>query len=397
VIYTAVAAWAYHRRLSAWYRGDSNHHGSNGFSRITVPAPVPTLDGESVNGNEASFGPSYPRCEARNQTLTFEGGDSTFGLYGSEGTLSDGFVHVRGNSIVSGRAVYATSSVKAWLTLTPSEYGFFCDPFGPYSRARLEIRTGFRYSAEIQTAAGERNDTGTGTLDVAWVNVPDGEWVRMSFASDRARLASVFNYPDFGSVDGLALNGSAAQVGNTVQLTRGTGDQQAGSVWNLTPVWPSESFATSMTLTSASADGFVFVVQRDPAGSAALGRQLGYAGITPSVAVDFDPALYVLSVYENGTLAAVSPSPFYAWPTGPPYGPAFSIDYNASTDQLQIAVGEVGPSVSFSVPIDLASVLGSSAPALVGLTSSSESGDTSPTVINSWELAQPTRNNTSTG
>ncbi len=101
----------------------------------------------------------------------------------------------------------------------------------------------------------------------------------------------VVNDPSgFPSTTGFSFVGGAALLNNALQLTDGPGEARA--VWYATPV-NVQSFTTDFNfqITAAMADGFTFAIQNSPAGSAAVGgagSQLGYGGLTRSVAVKFD-------------------------------------------------------------------------------------------------------------
>jgi hypothetical protein len=92
------------------------------------------------------------------------------------------------------------------------------------------------------------------------------------------------------SATGMRFNGHARLTGTRLQLTdNSTTYQQASAYW--TTKVNVQSFTTDFTfqLTNASADGFTFLLQN--AGLTAMGTVgggLGFAGLSPSVAVKFD-------------------------------------------------------------------------------------------------------------
>jgi Legume lectin domain/Bacterial lectin len=93
----------------------------------------------------------------------------------------------------------------------------------------------------------------------------------------------------FTSASSLTLNNGAALSGTRLRLTD-SGSKEARSVFFTTPL-DAQSFTTnfSFQLTGASADGFTFTIQ--DAGLTALGGnggELGYEGISNSVAIKFD-------------------------------------------------------------------------------------------------------------
>ncbi|HEY7096030.1 MAG TPA: Ig-like domain repeat protein [Terriglobales bacterium] len=125
--------------------------------------------------------------------------------------------------------------------------------------------------------------------------------------------AQSFNYSDFTSTAGLALNGSAAQgspvppeTSTVLRLMDGFGSNgQASSAWFHQIVPVAGGFSVNFTFNinscrgAACADGFAFVVQNSAAATAALGGfggYLGYAyddlhnlpGIEDSLAIEFD-------------------------------------------------------------------------------------------------------------
>ncbi len=95
-----------------------------------------------------------------------------------------------------------------------------------------------------------------------------------------------------GAAGTLALNGSAAIVGNTLQLTDG-GILQAASVFATTRVDVSQ-FTTEFDFhmlsgTDFTADGITFAIQGNAANArGGSGGALGYAGIDNSIAIKFD-------------------------------------------------------------------------------------------------------------
>jgi len=112
-----------------------------------------------------------------------------------------------------------------------------------------------------------------------------------------AASAQGFNFPDFASVAGLTLNGSAAQVGTALRVTN-NGAAQTGSAWYTTPVPVAEGFETQFQFVmTPSPEGLAFVIQGSAAGPAAIGGGLwgigyGFGGssspIPNSIAIEID-------------------------------------------------------------------------------------------------------------
>ncbi len=212
-------------------------------------------------------------------------------------------------------------------------------------------------------------------------------------------------YSNFASVSGLTLNGSASNVGNTLQLTPDA-NTQAGSAFFTTPISlasdPSFRSAFSFQLTgeTGGADGFTFVIQNDPRGVAAIGAtggDLGFTGITKSVAVEFDtyvnggfdPSNNHISIISGNvnnplttTLSPVdlnSGDTFYAW-----------VDYHGGTHSLSVYLSTDPTKPAFALTktnVDLSTVVGTNA--YVGFTAGT-GGLANAQLIRSWTLDQQT-------
>lgn len=101
------------------------------------------------------------------------------------------------------------------------------------------------------------------------------------------------SYVDFSSVAGLALNGSAGQSGNVLQLTPAL-NSQGGTAWYQTPVSVAAGFSASFAFRISppgGADGMTFIIQNDVAGTAAIGTiggPLCYDTMTNLLAIEID-------------------------------------------------------------------------------------------------------------
>lgn len=123
------------------------------------------------------------------------------------------------------------------------------------------------------------------------------------------------DFPDAGggAVAGMTFNGNQSglptSVGNRLRLTlNGTGSTSS-STWYDTKQYVGDVWETTFTFefTNNDGDGFAFVIQNSPDGTAALGDGgggKGYAGITNCVAIEFDSyTTEDISVHSNGTAA----------------------------------------------------------------------------------------------
>jgi hypothetical protein len=108
--------------------------------------------------------------------------------------------------------------------------------------------------------------------------------------------AVILDFSDFSDTSSLTLNGSATQVDNLLRLTADT-QSQTGSAFITNPfsITADTSFSTRfdfwLTGDGFGGDGFTFMIHNDPLGNKALGgggEGLGYSGISPSLAIEFD-------------------------------------------------------------------------------------------------------------
>jgi hypothetical protein len=240
--------------------------------------------------------------------------------------------------------------------------------------------------------------------------------IALGFAAlaSRAQATPVISYPNFSSTSELQLNGSAKQVGNSVVLTPAQGGM-SGTVFSRTEIESSASFETEFELrmheTSAyPADGIVFVLQ--PSSVEELGESggdLGYAGITPSLGLEFDtydlnagdPPVDHIGLIENGNTSSylecatekTVASPCDKEFNFPLYGetPVWTwINYNASTHELLVyAASSAAKPPKPATPllhtsVNLAALLGSQF-TFAGFTAGTGSGNEVQEIL-SWEL-----------
>jgi hypothetical protein len=112
--------------------------------------------------------------------------------------------------------------------------------------------------------------------------------------------AATITFDNFNSTAGWQLNGSAAAVPpggpNAVLRLAPNLPNRAGSAFltsrvDVSDPWSVEFTFDMNTCLACRADGLAFVIQNAPAGPNALGSSggnLGYTGITPSLAIEFD-------------------------------------------------------------------------------------------------------------
>ncbi|MFN3201592.1 MAG: lectin-like domain-containing protein [Bradymonadia bacterium] len=193
----------------------------------------------------------------------------------------------------------------------------------------------------------------------AMAQCPDGDADGDGFCDgvDTCPTLTGFDRPasDFSNLDGLSLNGDAAQSGTELQLTNENADFQSGSAYlNALPFDGGESFSayfrariTASGGSNSGADGMAFVMHNDGAGAGATGQsgnQVGFGGLSNSIAVVYDTYGQFGGINEvrvaingdaNSNLASANPNPvdlnggatFYNW-----------IDYDAQTQTLEVFI-----------------------------------------------------------
>lgn len=229
--------------------------------------------------------------------------------------------------------------------------------------------------------------------------------------------AASFSYPDFASTTGLTLSGDAVQEGNLLRLTKAEANN-AGRVFRTEAIDPQQSFATSFAISmhdSTSligseikpADGMSFLLQsQGPTAGDGAGGSLGYGGIAPSLAVEFDtwvnggdPLTEHVGINAEGDtskhlqcadLGGPTPPCTAALPF-PIYGaPVFGwVEYDAGTQHLKVYVSQT--------PAKPAAPLLDSAVSLAPLGNTAYAGFTAATGAHnavqdvlSWEFNPPT-------
>ena len=189
----------------------------------------------------------------------------------------------------------------------------------------------------------------------------------------------------FGSAANLTMNGASKVVAGVLRVAP-SAPNQAGSAFTTAKVSLADagSFSTYFRFrfsnqVNTGADGLVFVVQNVANNVGGLGGGIGYGGLMPSVAVEFDnwhnwegsdPSASHIGINQNGSMVSspVLDLPYdldnglmkYAW-----------VDYNGATDRLEVRLAEtdVRPEEPLLVKsVDLPAILGAME-AFVGFTS----------------------------
>ena len=130
-------------------------------------------------------------------------------------------------------------------------------------------------------------------------------------------------FNNFSNSSNLTVNGDASVTNNGVlRLTPEQGGR-AGSAFYKNPISITDYFSTHFTFKihgggyngGERGDGFAFVLQASTDRSSALGGNLGYSGISPSIAVEFDtyendndndPSNYHVGLDLNGNMTSIT-------------------------------------------------------------------------------------------
>jgi len=230
--------------------------------------------------------------------------------------------------------------------------------------------------------------------------------------------AQTFSYAGFADTTGLQINGTAAPVdidGRTVmRLTPPQGDV-GGSIFNAQAIALTDDYGFSTRFTfninsnhqtpwgEIGADGIAFVIQTLSNNVGGLGGGLGYAGISPSVEVEFDPYSNGgsdprlpgndslngndhIAIIGNGDpanhLAYKIVSPTLELDGGQDIT-AF-VDYNGATNMMEVRWSTDGlrpDDAGLSYAIDLANLFGTN-PVFVGFTASTGADWSAQDIVN---------------
>lgn len=258
---------------------------------------------------------------------------------------------------------------------------------------RIPIRSDSRAESDERFSVTIDNVTGGATLLAP----------RTTNVTIVERQTSLPNYASFASAAGLSLQGSAVVTAGVLELTADVGNQ-AGTAFHNSPINLSangsfrSAFQFQIQGGGDGADGLTFVIQNDPRGAAAIGvggGDLGYSGITRSVAVEFDTFrnfefeandnhVSILNGAIDRAIITARPAfdlnggqTVFAW-----------VDYNGASDALALflSTGATKPQVAtLQATIDLQQLVGDSA--FVGFTAAT-GGLTNRHIVTSWTLDQ---------
>jgi len=240
-----------------------------------------------------------------------------------------------------------------------------------------------------------------------------------SFSCPPSGNATNVSFPDFSDITGLTLNGSAEPVstsdGNVLRIVPASLNQ-SGSFFSTTSLRAAD-FSTSFEFRISSAggisdgvdpgaDGLAFVVQPVSSSIGGSGGGIGYAGISPSIAVEFDtylnpensdPSSNHIGIDIDGSVvsvATVDASPnfddgnkWFVW-----------IDYDGTLLEVRASEDGIRPANALlSYGLDIAGIINSDT-AFVGFTAGTGSayGDHDILTWTYFDHCQPDTTTTST-
>ncbi|MCX6597600.1 MAG: hypothetical protein NTV70_14665 [Acidobacteria bacterium] len=228
----------------------------------------------------------------------------------------------------------------------------------------------------------------------------------LGVAYSAASWAGSIAYTDFSSVAGLQLNGSASKSGNTLRLTPAS-YYQGGSAFSTSPVALSSagSFSTYFQFRIGNngsfgdsdgpgADGLAFVLQSQANTAGSAGGGIGYGGLSPSLAIEFDtfwnggdPNGNHVGINVNGDLQSVASKTeatrfndgdsWHAW-----------VDYNGASGLLEVRWSQTKTRPVASMltnSVNLTSVFGGSPNVFAGFTAATGLGVSEHDIL-SWEF-----------
>lgn len=212
------------------------------------------------------------------------------------------------------------------------------------------------------------------------------------------QLQGAINYPDFSDTTGLQLNGDAAQAGSALRLAPAA-NTKVGSAF-ATAKQDISAFSTTFRFKisnafGAGADGFTFTIQS--MGVTALGSaggNLGYTGISPSVAIEFDtyyngyfgdPNDNHIGINLNGNITSVATDNVTGSQLDAGHLWEAVIQYDGTTLTATATNLEGSGSASVSYDVDIPTILGTSE-AYVGFTAGTGNSAADHDVL-SWQFS----------
>ncbi len=222
-----------------------------------------------------------------------------------------------------------------------------------------------------------------------------------------ANASGDFTYNDFSNTAGLRLNGDTVVVNNQLQLTYAS-TFSTGSVFttNQVALGDTSTFSThfQFQMTNSGgisdedgqgADGIVFVVQKVSNNVGTSGFGIGYAGISPSLGIEFDtyhnsfdPDGNHVGVDLNGNITSIATQ---HEPTRFNNGQIWNawIDYDGSSSVVNVywSMMDTRPAApQLSASVNLQQILGDGT-GFVGFTSATGSAWNNQDILN-WQFSQ---------
>ena len=212
------------------------------------------------------------------------------------------------------------------------------------------------------------------------------------------QLQGAIYYPDFSDTTGLQLNGDAAKAGSALRLAPAA-NTKVGSAF-ATAKQDISGFSTTFQFRisnafGSGADGFTFTIQSK--GVTALGSaggNLGYTGISPSVAIEFDtyynsyfgdPNGNHIGINLNGNITSVATDNVSGGQLDAGHLWEAVIQYDGTTLTATATNLEGSGSASVSYDVNIPTILGTSE-AYVGFTAATGGAGADHEVL-SWQFS----------
>jgi len=359
-----------------------------GTGTLTLGTAATSLvAGTAVNVNGGTLQLNHAAALGPNAALTFNGGTLSLGVNATVGGIggNNGTIALNGNALTLGGSTSATFGAR--LT----------DGTGPGTLVRAGTGTTTliapnTFTGGITINSGTIAVPGPGTLGPGAVTLAGGTL---------AVAPRVTNISGFGTNGvGWTPNGGATVANNVLTLTTNA-NNQARSLWNNNLVPTTADFTASFTYqagtgTASPGNGITFTFQNDSRSLAALGgngANLGYSGVTPSVATAlniFDTNTRGVNFFTNGAVTApyipVTPLNLVD-PTTPGNGGNpinVTLSYTAATGNLALNMVEQNAGNTYSLTqsgVDFRTFIGSDL-AFIGFTGGTSGNNASQTISN---------------
>jgi hypothetical protein len=352
---------------------------------MAVPATL-------ISGNAFNYAIDGPAGVPVNTPITFDlthlapnqragYGWAIGGVPGNGGAHFLSSTELRAFGVPAGSFTNSTGAPQILLDVRPTSLTYpsgFPLNYTVYVTGTQPISYQWKFNGTNLADNGRISGSHSSSLTIAEVFASDAGTYQLFMTNSVGNNASTLltlavTRPALNNGAGWTQNGGAVITNNVLTLTDGLVNEARSSFLN----YPEYIGAFTATFTyqdvgGGGADGAVFVLQNDPRGASALGGGgggLGYSGITPSAALEFNiygPNIPGIALRSNGaTGTPYSPTTPVNLASGDPIG--VTVNYDGTTISLTLTDAVTHVSFSTNYLADIPAIVGTNS-AYVGIT-----------------------------